>query len=255
MICSFLLTKATVLALLDFYSSFDTIDHSITVHRLYADFGFTNTVLQTSSSYLTDRTQYVSLINHCSAFVPYTQVLLMVQFLALCYSPCILCLCLPLLTQTLSHTIHLLMTYNNGNLLPITKYPSYFSLCSHVWVMSMLGQLRTCLNLMFTRQNSCLSPPIELGTSITCLLQWSEWKLPLRGRITYRHCRKPKLPKVLYSSNRLFGGWAADADNATPTFFLSVPAMSKLTTLTVESMWTASTETAKHHILAIDEAS
>ena len=30
---------------------------------------------------------------------------------------------------------------------------------------------------------------------------WSEWKLPLHGRITYRHCRQPKLPSFLYSSN------------------------------------------------------
>ena len=33
------------------------------------------------------------------------------------------------------------------------------------------------------------------------ILIWSEWKLPLRGRITYRHCRQPKLPSFLYSSN------------------------------------------------------
>ena len=52
-----------------------------------------------------------------------------------------------------------------------------------------------------------------------------------------------------------FGGGAADAGNATPTFYFSVPAISKLTTLTVESLWTAPTETAKHHILAIDEVS
>ena len=52
-----------------------------------------------------------------------------------------------------------------------------------------------------------------------------------------------------------FGGGAADAGNATLTFCFSVPAISKLTTLTVESLWTAPTETAKHHILAIDEAS
>ena len=52
----------------------------------------------------------------------------------------------------------------------------------------------------------------------------------------------------------IFGGRAADVGNATPTFFLSVPAISKLTTLTVKSLWTAPTETAKHHILAIDEA-
>ena len=59
-----------LLALLDFSSSFDTIDHPILVHRLHADFGFTDTVLQWFSSYLTDRTNYVSLSNHCSAFTP-----------------------------------------------------------------------------------------------------------------------------------------------------------------------------------------
>ena len=36
--------------------------------------------------------------------------------------------------------------------------------------MSKLGQLRTCLNLMTTRQNSCLSPLKELSISITYLL-------------------------------------------------------------------------------------
>ena len=58
----------SVLALLDFSSAFDTIDHSILVHRLHTDFGFTDTVLQWFSSYLTDRTHYVFLSNHCSAF-------------------------------------------------------------------------------------------------------------------------------------------------------------------------------------------
>ena len=52
-----------------------------------------------------------------------------------------------------------------------------------------------------------------------------------------------------------FGGGAADAGDATPTFCFSVPAISMLTTLTVVSLWTAPTETAKHLILAIDEAS
>ena len=60
----------SVLALLDFSSAFDTIDHPILVHRLHTDFGFTDTVLQLSSSYQTDRTHYVSLSNHCSAFAP-----------------------------------------------------------------------------------------------------------------------------------------------------------------------------------------
>ena len=59
-----------MLALLDFSSAFDTIDHTLLVHRLHTDFGFTDTVLQWLSSYLTDRTHYVSLSNHCSAFAP-----------------------------------------------------------------------------------------------------------------------------------------------------------------------------------------
>ena len=58
----------SVLALLDSSSAFDTIDHPILVHRLHTDFGFTDTVLQWFSSYLTDRTHYVSLSNNCSAF-------------------------------------------------------------------------------------------------------------------------------------------------------------------------------------------
>ena len=60
----------SVLALLDFSSAFDSIDHPILVHRLHTDFGFTDTVLQWFSSYLTDRIHYVSLSNHCSAFAP-----------------------------------------------------------------------------------------------------------------------------------------------------------------------------------------
>ena len=56
--------------MLDFSSAFDKIDHPILVHRLHTDFGFSETVLQWSSSYLTDRTHYVSLSNHCSAFDP-----------------------------------------------------------------------------------------------------------------------------------------------------------------------------------------
>ena len=40
----------SVLALLDFSSAFDTIDHPILVHRLHTDFGFTDTVLQLFSS-------------------------------------------------------------------------------------------------------------------------------------------------------------------------------------------------------------
>ena len=58
----------SILALLDF--SFDKIDHFILVHRLHTDFGFTDAFLQWFSSYLTDRTHYVSISNHCSALAP-----------------------------------------------------------------------------------------------------------------------------------------------------------------------------------------
>ena len=56
--------------MLDFSSVFDTIDHPILVHRIHTDSGFTDTVLQWFSSYLTDSTHYFSLSNHCSAFAP-----------------------------------------------------------------------------------------------------------------------------------------------------------------------------------------
>ena len=56
--------------MLDFSSAFDTIDHTILVHRLHTDFGLTDTVLQWFSSYLTDRTHYVSPSNNCSDLAP-----------------------------------------------------------------------------------------------------------------------------------------------------------------------------------------
>ena len=58
----------SVLALPDFSSAFDRIDHPIFVHRLHTDIVFTDTVLQWFSSYLTYCAQYVTLSNHCSAF-------------------------------------------------------------------------------------------------------------------------------------------------------------------------------------------
>ena len=67
---SFTKGNISVLALLDFSSAFDTIDHPILVHRLHTDFGITDTVLQWFSPYLTDRTHYVSLSIHCSDFAP-----------------------------------------------------------------------------------------------------------------------------------------------------------------------------------------
>ena len=111
-------SNISTLALLDFSSAFDTIYHPILVHRLYTDFGFTDTVLQWFSS----TSLYLIIV---LLLLLYTQVFLKVQFLALCFSPCILSLCLPLLTHTLSDTIHLLMTYNYRCLLPLIEYLSY----------------------------------------------------------------------------------------------------------------------------------
>ena len=59
------------------------------------------------------------------------QVFLRDLLLDLYFSPCMLILCLPLLNPTPSHTIHLLMTYNYICLLLMTKYPNYFTSCSH----------------------------------------------------------------------------------------------------------------------------
>ena len=77
----------SMIALLDFSLAFDTIDHSILVHCLHTDCGFTYAVLQWFSSYLTVRTQYLSLSDHCSTFAPV----------------CILSLCLSLLILTITH--------------------------------------------------------------------------------------------------------------------------------------------------------
>ena len=60
----------SILALLDFSSAFDTIDHLILVHRYHTDRGSADAVIQWFSSYLTDRTQYVSLSYNFSAFAP-----------------------------------------------------------------------------------------------------------------------------------------------------------------------------------------
>ena len=73
----------SVLALLDFSSALETIDHPILIHRLHADIGFTDTVLQWSSSYMTDRTLTPLYLIIVLLLLLYTQVFLWVQFLAL----------------------------------------------------------------------------------------------------------------------------------------------------------------------------
>ena len=100
----------------------------------------------------------------------YNQMFHRIQFLAVFFSSCVLSLCLPLLIDAIIHH-----AFANDLQLqmctPLTKYPIYFTLRSHVWVMSKLGQLRICLDLMKTRQNSCLSSPKKLSISIIYLLQ------------------------------------------------------------------------------------
>ena len=160
----------SVLTVNEFSSAHNIVDHPILVHRLHTDFGFTDTDLQWFSSYLIDRIYYVSLCNHCSAFAPVhsgvPQGSVLVPILVTMYIK-------PMFAIIDSHSIihHLFADDLQSQMsAPNIEYLSYFTLCSHVCVMSKLGQLRTCLGLMTTRQNSCLPPQKELGISITYLL-------------------------------------------------------------------------------------
>ena len=56
----FPLGMSAVMALLDLCAAFDTINHAILLSRLSYSFGISNTVLAWFTSYLTDRTQTVS---------------------------------------------------------------------------------------------------------------------------------------------------------------------------------------------------
>ena len=145
----------SVIALLDFSSVFDTIDHSMLVHGLHTDILFTDAVLQWVLSYLTDRTNYISLSNHCSALdhvhsgVPQGSV----------HGPMLFTMyAKPLSAIIDSHSI---MHHSFADDLqlqisaPLIEYLSYFTLCSHAYAMSKLGQLRTCICLLTTREESC----------------------------------------------------------------------------------------------------
>ena len=152
-------------ALLDFSSAFDKIDHPILVHRLHTDFGFTDTVLQWFSSYLTDRTHYVSLSNHCSALTPVhsgvPQGSVRGPILFTMYTK-------PLSAIIDSHSI-IHHSFADDLQLQMSAPPDRISELLHS-MLSKLGQLRTCLNLMKTRRNSSLSPLKELSISIAYLL-------------------------------------------------------------------------------------
>ena len=60
----------SLVALLDLSAAFDTIDHNILLSRLQHSFGFSGTVLKWFSSYLSDRTQCVSIDNVMSSPSP-----------------------------------------------------------------------------------------------------------------------------------------------------------------------------------------
>ena len=170
----------SVLALLDFSSAFDAINHPILVHRLHTDFGFADTVLQWFSSYLTDRTHYVSLSNNCSAFAPVHSGV--PQGLVL--GPILFTMYIKPLSAIIDSRSIIHHSFADDLQLQMSAPPDGMSELLHSMQSCISDvkawQLRTCLSLMTTRQNSRLSPLKELSISITYLLQslWEMLKFP-----------------------------------------------------------------------------
>ena len=160
----------SVLALLDFSSAFDTIDHTILVHRLHTDFGFTDTVLQWFSSYLSDRTHYVSLSNHCSAFAPVHSGVPQGSVLG----PILFTMYIKPLCEIIdSHSI-IHHSFADDLQLQMSAPPDKISELLHS-MQSCVSDVKAwatanMLKLMTARQNSCLSPLKDLNISITYLL-------------------------------------------------------------------------------------
>ena len=160
-----------VLALFSFSSAFDTIDHSILVHRLHTDFGLTDTVIQWFSRYPTTHIHYVSSSNHCSAFAHVHTGVTQCSVLG----PMLLTMYIKSLSVIIdSHSI-IHHSIADDMQLEMSAPP--------VKISELLHSMQSCIsdvkawatanmfNLMTTRQSSCLSPPKELSISITCLLQ------------------------------------------------------------------------------------
>ena len=94
---------------------------------------------------------------------------------------------------------------------------SILSYCCHVWTPSLKdtnwSRLQRAQNSALRITTGCfkMADVAEVHQEAqelpVCqhseLISRSEWKLPLCGRITYRHCRQPKLSNFLYLSNRL----------------------------------------------------
>ena len=59
--------KVSALVLLDLWAAFDTIDHQILIQRLESTFGISSSALSLLSSYLLDRSQFVSIDTSCSS--------------------------------------------------------------------------------------------------------------------------------------------------------------------------------------------
>ena len=112
----------------------------ILLHRLYNDFGFTDTVLQSFLSYFTDRTQYVFLSICFSAFT--SEHSCVFQGLYLCHIIPTICI-KPLSTiiDSLFGVRHLLMEYSYRCLLLLQIYQSYFTLCQRCQTYGPLDSL------------------------------------------------------------------------------------------------------------------